>query len=174
MTLANELEMVQEVCRECGMVQWQAGVGRDERDRLWNGRHRLGEIIFGVDPNYLITDVAVPISQYPVIASYTNDLMAEMGLRGALFGHAGDGNVHTVVFAPTTDAAGLARVQEFNDQVVQKAISLDGTCTGEHGVGIGKQKYMVHEHGEGAIEVMRLLKRTLDPNDILNPGKVIG
>jgi D-lactate dehydrogenase (cytochrome) len=174
MTLATELEMVQAVCQDCGMTQWQAGVGRDERDRLWNGRHRLGEIIFGVDPNYLITDVAVPISQYPVIASYTNDLMAEMGLRGALFGHAGDGNVHTVVFAPTTDAAGLARVQEFNDQVVQKAISLDGTCTGEHGVGIGKQKYMVHEHGEGAIEVMRLLKHTLDPNDILNPGKVIG
>jgi D-lactate dehydrogenase (cytochrome) len=100
--------------------------------------------------------------------------MGEMVLMGALFGHAGDGNVHTIVYAPSADQAGFDRVQQFNDQVVQKAISLDGTCTGEHGVGIGKKKYMVHEHGEGAIEVMRLLKRTLDPKGILNPGKVIG
>jgi D-lactate dehydrogenase (cytochrome) len=176
MTLTAELQIVQEICQECGLTHWQAGVGRDERDRLWNGRHHLGEILFRAHPGYiyLITDVAVPISQYPNLASYTSDLMGEMGLMGALFGHAGDGNVHTIVYAPSADQAGFDRVQQFNDQVVQKAISLDGTCTGEHGVGIGKKKYMVHEHGEGAIEVMRLLKRTLDPKGILNPGKVIG
>lgn len=175
-TLTAELEMVQEICRECGMTHWQAGVGRDERDRLWNGRHHLGEILFRAHPGYmyLITDVSVPISQYPVLASYTSDLIGEMGLMGALFGHAGDGNVHTVVFAPAEEADKRANLQQFNDWVVQKAISLEGTCTGEHGVGIGKQKYMVHEHGEGAMEVMRLLKRTLDPQGILNPGKVIG
>jgi D-lactate dehydrogenase (cytochrome) len=175
-TLTAELAMVQEICQESSMTHWQAGVGRDERDRLWNGRHHLGEILFRAHPShiYLITDVSVPISQYPVLASYTSDLMNDMGLMGALFGHAGDGNVHTVAFAPAADSDLRANLQKFNDKVVQKALSLEGTCTGEHGVGIGKQKYMVHEHGEGAIEVMRLLKRTLDPHDILNPGKVIG
>ena len=172
-TLTAELQMVQEICQECGLTHWQAGVGRDERDRLWNGRHRLGEILFRVAPNYLITDVSVPISQYPTLASYTSDLMAEMELTGALFGHAGDGNIHTVVYPPSAGAAGFEHTQQFNDLVVHKAISLDGTCTGEHGVGLGKKKYMVHEHGEGAIEVMRLLKQTLDPKGILNPGKVV-
>ena len=175
-TLTAELEMVQEICGECGMIYWQAGVGRDERDQLWNGRHHLGEILFRAHPGYmyLITDVAVPISHYPPLASYTSDLMNEMGLMGALFGHAGDGNVHTVVFAPAEETDKQASLQHFNDQVVQKALSLEGTCTGEHGVGIGKQKYMVYEHGEGAVEVMRLLKHTLDPKGILNPGKVVG
>ena len=174
-TLTAELQMVQTICQECGMTHWQAGVGREERDRLWNGRHHLGEILFRAHPGYkyLITDVSVPISQYPILASYTSDLMGEMGLMGALFGHAGDGNVHTVVFAPVEEAEKMDDLQNFNDQVVQKAISLEGTCTGEHGVGLGKQKYMVHEHGEAAIEIMRLLKHTLDPQGILNPGKVI-
>ena len=176
LTQTAELQMVQEICQECGLTHWQAGVGRDERDRLWNGRHHLGEILFRAHPGYtyLITDVSVPISHYPPLASYTTDLMNEMGLIGALFGHAGDGNVHTVVFAPAEETDKKATLQHFNDQVVQKALSLEGTCTGEHGVGIGKQKYMVHEHGEAAIELMRLIKHTLDPKEILNPGKVIG
>jgi D-lactate dehydrogenase (cytochrome) len=176
MTLAAELELVQEICTDCGLTHWQAGVGREERDRLWNGRHHLGEILFRTHPDhiYLITDVAVPISHYPPLASYTSDLMNQMGLMGALFGHAGDGNVHTVVFAPADETDRQTTLQHFNDRVVQKAISLEGTCTGEHGVGIGKQKYMVYEHGEGAVELMRLLKHTLDPKGILNPGKVIG
>lgn len=175
-TLTAELQLVQEICAETGMTHWQAGVGRDERDRLWNGRHRLGEILLRAHPNhqYLITDVSVPISQYPTLANYTSNLMAEMKLAGALFGHAGDGNIHTVVFAPLEEAAKVSSLQQFNDLVVQKAIALDGTCTGEHGVGIGKQKYMVHEHGEAALSLMRSLKHTLDPRGILNPGKVIG
>ena len=85
----------------------------------------------------------------------------------------GDGNLHTVNFALKADVDQQARLQEFNDRVVQKAIALDGTGTGEHGVGIGKQKYMVYEHGEAAVETMRQIKQLFDPNDILNPGKVV-
>ena len=150
-------------------------MGRAERDRLWEGRHALGEILFSIYPDsiYLITDVAVPISAYPALAAYANGLYDELGLHGALFGHAGDGNLHTVNFASKHDAAQQARLQEFNDRVVQKAIALDGTCTGEHGVGIGKQQYLVHEHGAAAVEVMRQVKRLFDPHGILNPGKVV-
>ena len=175
-TLQTELALVEEICAESGQVRFEAGVGRDERNRLWNGRHQLGEILFRIYPEhtYLITDVSVPISNYPTLASYTHDIMQEMGILGALFGHAGDGNLHTVVFAPEEDPSARSQLQQFNDHVVQKAIALDGTCTGEHGVGIGKQKYMVQEHGEATIDTMRLIKNALDPYGILNPGKVLG
>lgn len=171
-----ELALVREVCQECGAVRFEAGVGREERDRLWEGRHGLGEVLFSAHPGsiYLITDVSVPISAYPTLAAYAHELFSELQVQGSLFGHAGDGNLHTVNFAPQDDPIQQAVLQEFNDRVVQKAIELDGTCTGEHGVGIGKQKYMVYEHGEGAIEVMRQVKALLDPHNILNPGKVVG
>ena len=171
-----ELELVKEICEDCGCTRFEAGVGRESRDRLWEGRHALGEILFSVypDSHYLITDVSVPISAYPELAAYANSLYGEMGVHGTLFGHAGDGNLHTVNFAPLDDDDQWAVLHDFNDRVVQKAIELDGTCTGEHGVGIGKQKYMVYEHGEGAIEVMKQVKTLFDPLNILNPGKVVG
>ena len=100
-------------------------------------------------------------------------MYAELDVHGTLFGHAGDGNLHTVNFAPLGDDGKWAVLHDFNDRVVQKAIELDGTCTGEHGVGIGKQKYMVHEHGEEAIDVMKQVKKLFDPLNILNPGKVV-
>ena len=96
-----------------------------------------------------------------------------MKLTGALFGHAGDGNLHTIIYAPEHDIAKQESLQDFNDFVVQKAISLHGTCTGEHGIGVGKQKYIIQEHGESAINTMRRFKQALDPKGILNPGKVI-
>lgn len=173
-TLQTELALVQEICTDGGAAHFSAGVGREERDRLWHGRHQLGEILFRAHPGerYLITDVAVPISHYPELAAYTADLMSRMGLQGALFGHAGDGNLHTVVFPPADNLA--IDLHSFNDWVVEKALRLDGTCTGEHGVGIGKQKYMVYEHGETAVGLMRQIKNLLDPHGILNPGKVLG
>ena len=174
-TISAELDIVRSVCDECGCIHFEAGVGRDERDRLWEGRHKLGEILFRIYPDsiYLITDVSVPISEYPVLAAYTYALFDELEVKGTLFGHAGDGNLHTVNFAPKNDPAKQALLHDFNDRVVQKAIELGGTCTGEHGVGIGKQKYMVYEHGESAIGVMKQIKMMFDPNNILNPGKVI-
>ncbi len=87
-----------------------------------------------------------------------------------MIGHAGDGNLH--VELPYQDSAGFERALLANDAIVHKAIALGGTCTGEHGVGIGKARFMADEHGE-ALDVMRSLKQTLDPHDILNPGKVL-
>ena len=173
--ISAELELVKELCNECGSTRFEAGVGRDERNRLWEGRHALGEILFRVHPDstYLLTDVSVPISKYPDLASYAKSLQHDLNMKGTLFGHAGDGNLHTVNFALKDDPEQYAVLEQFNDLVVQKAIEFGGTCTGEHGVGIGKQKYMVYEHGEGAIDVMRQLKSMFDPHNILNPGKVV-
>lgn len=175
-TLNAELEIVQATCQECGCTHYEAGVGRAARNRLWEGRHALGEILFRIHPDciYLITDVSVPISNYPILASYVKSVFDELTIQGTMFGHAGDGNLHTTTFAPKNDPAQQAKLQQCNDLVVKRAIELDGTCTGEHGVGIGKKKYMVYEHGEAAIGVMQQLKSLLDPQNIFNPGKVVG
>ena len=174
-SLSAEMELVEEICNDLGATRFEVGVGREERNRLWEGRHSLGEILFSVYPDstYLITDVSVPISNFPALAAYTNQLFADMDVKGALFGHAGDGSLHTVNFAPKDDPTEQQKLQAFNDHVVKRAIELDGTCTGEHGVGIGKKKYMVFEHGEGGVDAMRQIKQLFDPKNIFNPGKVI-
>jgi len=127
-TLAAELEIVQQVCQECSAMSFEAGVGRDERNRLWEGRHALGEVLFRAYPDstYLITDVSVPISEYPTLATYAKGLQQENQIIGTLFGHAGDGNLHTTNFAPKDDSEKWAVLQDFNDRVVQKAIELGG------------------------------------------------
>lgn len=174
-SLVAELELVKEICEDGGCTHFEAGAGREARDRLWEGRHALGEILFSLHPDsvYQNSDVAVPISAFPILAAYANQKLVEMNLKGTLFGHAGDGNLHATVFAKKDDLVEQAKLEEFNSYIVKKAIDLDGTCTGEHGVGIGKQKYMVYEHGEGGVEAMRQVKKLFDPKNIFNPGKVV-
>jgi D-lactate dehydrogenase (cytochrome) len=100
--------------------------------------------------------------------------MIEMDLRGLILGHAGDGNIHTALFFPAGDAEARDRAERINSHIVKRALELGGTSTGEHGVGLGKQQYMEQEHGPIAMGLMRDLKALLDPNGILNPGKVLG
>jgi D-lactate dehydrogenase (cytochrome) len=175
-TLAVEMELVKEICHESGCRTFTSGLGREARDRLWEARHRLGELLFRAYPEhgYLITDVAVPVSRYPELVADASAALRHLdGVRGFIFGHAGDGNMHTLVVFPNTVVEYERVEREFNDRVVEKAIALGGTCTGEHGVGIGKRKYMRLEHGEAAMNVMRRLKEFFDPHGILNPGKVV-
>jgi D-lactate dehydrogenase (cytochrome) len=109
-----------------------------------------------------------------MLVSYASDLMAELGFSGSIVSHAGDGNMHTGIYFPPDDDARRASAHEYNDRLVKRAIELDGTSTGEHGVGLGKQKYMALEHGAGALNVMRQIKQVLDPEGVLNPGKILG
>jgi D-lactate dehydrogenase (cytochrome) len=172
--LREELKLAEEICRDCACSQFQAGLGRDAHNKLWEVRHHTFEIMVRHHPGqqFLVTDVAVPISRYPELVAFAADAMDRLGLPGGLVGHAGDGNLHTVNFFDENEED-RARVAQLNDELVSKALSLGGTCTGEHGVGIGKRKYMVREHGEAAVELMRQIKVLLDPNGILNPGKVV-
>jgi len=175
-TLATELELVHDVCRESGCLTFTPGLGRAARNRLWDARHEVAEVLIRVHPGqgYLITDAAVPISQYPVLVADTAEALRELdGIEGFLVGHAGDGNMHAIVFFDNTPGD-FERVQRsFNDRIVAKAITLGGTCTGEHGIGIGKQKFLRQELGESSVALMQRLKALLDPNGILNPGKVL-
>jgi D-lactate dehydrogenase (cytochrome) len=174
--LEAELAMVQEICTAHGCLAFRPGLGWDARNQLWQARHQLGELLPRTHPGraFLITDVAVPISQYPALVAHaTKTLQGLSGVDGYIFGHAGDGNMHSIIFF-ADEADQYARVLAgFNDSVVARALELEGTCSGEHGVGIGKQKYLPQEVGPGALAVMRQIKQVLDPAGIMNPGKVI-
>ncbi|MEM7336146.1 MAG: FAD-linked oxidase C-terminal domain-containing protein, partial [Chloroflexota bacterium] len=110
---------------------------------------------------------------FPQLVAYCQEQIHEYGFDGRIIGHAGDGNMHCGLHFMPTDEAKKARAVALGKKMVHKALELEGTCTGEHGIGIGKQKYMAQEHGEEALHVMRTIKQALDPQNILNPGKVL-
>lgn len=173
--LQEKLAAVQQICQENGGYDFRAGLGREQRNILWDARHRLFEIHKRYFPGqrYLIADVAVPISRYPALIGRAGELRTELGVTASIISHAGDGNVHLTMFFPPNDPEAEARAQQLNAAVVAYALELDGTITGEHGVGIGKRKFMEKEHGAAGIQVMRQIKAMLDPKGILNPGKVL-
>lgn len=165
------LDMVKEICDELGAVNFRATMDPTERRKLWHARHHSYEILVRTNPGkkFFIGDVAVPISAYPELIAYIEQVKAQDNVDAAMLGHAGDGNIHVEI--AFDDEASYQRALRMNGLVVQKALELGGTATGEHGVGIGKQRYMAKEHG-AALDVMRSIKQTLDPNGILNPGKI--
>ncbi len=119
------------------------------------------------------TDVCVPISRLAECVVATQRDIAEMGLMAPIVGHVGDGNFHVCVMVDMNDQDEIERARKFHERLVERAIAMDGTCTGEHGVGQGKIKYLAAEHGKAALDVMRAIKRALDPKNILNPGKIL-
>jgi D-lactate dehydrogenase (cytochrome) len=172
--LQADVGVVEELCRAHGALTFDAGVGPDERTRLWDARHKAYRTIREAHPGWgiLIADAAVPRSLYPDLAATARDVLTRRRLTGYIFGHAGDGNLHCLLLGPLGDEAVWASIREANAEIVEAALALGGTATGEHGVGIGKRRFLAREHGP-ALELMRLLKATLDPKGILNPGKVL-
>jgi D-lactate dehydrogenase (cytochrome) len=171
--LQEELKLVEEICWENDCTRFQAGFGHDARRQLWHARHSAYEVLVRTHPgvSFLTIDVAVPISQFPVLVNRAQALIEAQGLIAYAVGHAGDGNVHFVPAYAADDPASLERAQAFNAALVDYALELGGTATGEHGVGLGKRKFMAAEHGE-SLAVMRQIKQALDPYGILNPGKI--
>ncbi|UCG26257.1 MAG: FAD-binding protein, partial [Chloroflexota bacterium] len=167
----HDLEIVRAVCQELGATSFRATTDPAERNKMWAARHHFYETQVRVFAGYdwQLVDVAVPISAYPQLIAHASQELRSRDVYGFIIAHAGDGNLH--VSMPYNDEETAKRAHEVNDSVVYKAIELGGTSTGEHGVGIGKAKYMEREHG-AAIDVMRSLKMALDPNGILNPGKI--
>jgi len=142
---------------------------------LWQARKDLAFAIRSYDPDLTALtpgDVTVPIGEYPTIVREVKDLAGEHDLLIPCFGHAGDGNLHYSVLVDESDPDEVERGKRVSGEIVQKALDLSGTSTGEHGIGTGKREYLVAEHGEATVEAMRRIKRALDPNDTLNPGKI--
>lgn len=170
-TLETGLEAVREICAEMGVIDFRATTDPGERKRIWHARHHSYEIMVRSHPDqqFFIMDVAVPISAYPELIAFVGEVTRRDGATAYMIGHAGDGNVH--VEFPYASPESFERSMRLNGEIVMKALALGGTATGEHGVGIGKAKYMPYEHG-AALDVMRVIKDSLDPNGILNPGKI--
>ena len=170
-TAELDLALVQEICTDLGAIRFHATTDTAERQKMWNVRHHMFETLVRVyaGHRWQLMDIAVPISTYPQLVAHVRQTIQNQKLIGFMIGHAGDGNLHVTI--PYQDEATRQRASQANDEVVLQAIGLGGTSTGEHGVGIGKAKFMVQEHGT-AVDVMRSLKQTLDPHNILNPGKI--
>jgi len=172
--LADAMEMAEAICRQEECHEFRPGLDRAERDRLLEARHSLGEMIPRAHPGEqrIVIDVAVPISAYPEIIAYARQEAGRIASATAyIFGHAGDGNIHLVVGAKRDDAAAWQSIDLLNQAMVTKALDMGGTATGEHGVGLGKRKFMPAEHGL-SLAWMRKIKDLFDPNGILNPGKM--
>jgi len=172
-SLQETAAMARELCSDCGATGFKYGVAEEDRKELWRARHEAWETIHRAHPKKetLIVDAAVPISQYPSMVVYSQQRVDESGAIGYVFGHAGDGNLHVVLVGDPKDAREWSQLETINHAIVEKAISLGGTCTGEHGVGIGKRKFMQLEHG-GSYELMRRIKDLIDPKGLMNPGKI--
>ena len=172
--LESQYEMVEAVLREHGALRIDKGIGADERARLWEVRHGALESIKRNHPGRLVllVDTCVPISRYAEMVDKAKEAVEREGVTGFFWGHAGDGNLHLGLLFDPSDAAGKEAVQRVNRAVVEHSIAVGGTCTGEHGVGIGKLPFVEAEHGR-ALEYMRRIKQALDPKGILNPGKML-
>lgn len=171
--LSEIMEMAQTICEDDGCRTFRSGLGADERNRIFEARHELGEIISTEHPDcgILIVDVAVPLTAFEVILDETYARIHEAGIKGYAFSHAGDGNLHINLAGRKGHAEDWKRVDSVSASLVSSAISAGGTATGEHGVGIGKQKFMQKEHGD-SMQWMKKIKALFDPNGILNPGKI--
>ncbi|MBK7768835.1 MAG: FAD-binding protein [Sulfuritalea sp.] len=171
----EQAETVQGIASEHGAQDFEWATRPEDRSRLWQARHDAYYAGLGLRPGCrtLTTDVCVPISRLADCIAETYLDLEATGLTAPLVGHVGDGNFHLLLLVDPDDDEELARAKGFASRLAQRAIGMDGTCTGEHGIGIGKQGYMALEHGDVAIDLMRALKRAIDPDNIFNPGKIL-
>jgi D-lactate dehydrogenase (cytochrome) len=155
-----------------GPFRWTANA--EERTKMWQARHDAYWACIGLRPGAkaFATDVCVPISRLAECVTETQRDIAENKLVAPIVGHVGDGNFHVSVLLDMDDPAEVASAKAFNARLIERALAMEGTCTGEHGVGQGKMKYLMAEHGP-ALGVMRSLKHALDPDDLMNPGKIV-
>jgi D-lactate dehydrogenase (cytochrome) len=173
--VAEQARSVREIAAGHKGMDFEWAERPEDRTRLWQARHDAYYACLALRPGArsLTTDVCVPISRLAdCIAETVADIEAS-SLVAPLLGHVGDGNFHLLLLADPDSAEEIERARAFSQRLVERAIGMEGTCTGEHGVGRGKRQYLALEHGGDALDVMRAIKRTLDPDDILNPGKIL-
>lgn len=172
--VAEQAEAFGMLAEEYGGTGYAATTTTEERNKLWQARHDAYWAMLALRPGCkaVATDVCVPISKLAEAVTAAEAKATELGLSAPVVGHAGDGNFHASVLIDMQDADEVARAESFVSWLNDMAIAMDGTCTGEHGIGQGKRPYLVKELG-GAVDVMGAIKRALDPDNIMNPGKIL-
>jgi D-lactate dehydrogenase (cytochrome) len=173
--VAEQSERFGEIAREFGGGPFEWTTRPEDRTRLWEARHNaaLSCVLLRPGSRVMATDVCVPLSRLAECVVETQRDIAATGLPGPIVGHVGDGNFHVALLVDVDDPDEIRATERFNERLVERALAMDGTCTGEHGVGQGKMKYLLAEHGAPALAAMRAIKQALDPNGIMNPGKVV-
>ena len=166
-------EHAEELAAGCNGQGFRWATDPAERNKLWQARHDAYWAALALRPGHqgIVTDAIVPISRLSEAILGAQQDIAASGLTAPIVGHVGDGNFHTVILVPQ-EPDGLARAWELDRKIVARALALGGSCSGEHGVGIGKREFLEQEHGVEALAVMRSLKTALDPKGILTPGKI--
>jgi D-lactate dehydrogenase (cytochrome) len=173
--VAEQAETVKDIAQDFGGTDFQWATTAEARNQLWQARHDAFYAALALRPGAkaIVTDVCVPISRLAECVSSVKREVETAGLLAPIVGHVGDGNFHLTFLVDLDDADEVARAKQASRRMVEQALALGGTCTGEHGVGLGKMAYLAAEHGEPAVNVMRAIKRALDPDDIMNPGKIV-
>jgi D-lactate dehydrogenase (cytochrome) len=172
--VAEQVESVKAIAGEQGGDDFRWATTSEERSKLWQARHDAYYAALALRPGSKgwPTDVCVPISRLAECIAETKRDLAESSIPSALAGHVGDGNFHLIFMIDPQSPQEISEASRLNDRMVSRALAMEGTCTGEHGIGYGKMDFLISEHGE-AISVMRSIKLALDPNHIMNPGKII-
>jgi D-lactate dehydrogenase (cytochrome) len=170
----EQIRAVEEIAREQGAQEFQWAASLEDRATLWQARHNAYYATVASRPGARAwtTDICVPISHLAECILETQADLREADVVAPLVGHAGDGNFHLIFMLDPHDPKEFATISTLNERMVERALRFGGTCSGEHGVGVGKLKYLSQEHG-ASLDVMRAIKRALDPHNLMNPGKLI-
>jgi D-lactate dehydrogenase (cytochrome) len=174
-SVAEQSQRFGEIAQEFGGGAFEWTTRSEDRSRLWQARHDAYWAARGLRPETeaLASDVCVPISRLAECVRETQRDVAEEGLVAPILGHVGDGNFHLALLVDMRDEREIARAKRLLTRLVERSLAMGGTCTGEHGIGQGKMEYMLAEHGTAALAAMRAIKRALDPQNIMNPGKIV-
>ena len=173
-SVAEQAEMVGAISDEYSGSEFQWATRTEERNKLWQARHDAYFAALALKPSTkgIATDVCVPISKLAECIADTQRDIEETGIPAPIVGHVGDGNFHLVMLVDRDSDEEMTRAKDMIGRLNHRAIAMGGTCTGEHGVGVGKMDYLTAEHGD-AVSVMRSIKKALDPDNIMNPGKIL-
>ncbi|MBU1041492.1 MAG: FAD-binding protein [Proteobacteria bacterium] len=172
--VADEAEKVEAICKQLGAVRIQVAKDAEERNKVWEARRAALSALARVSPTTVLEDATVPRSKIPAMMHALEGIADKFKLTIGTFGHAGDGNLHPTILTDRRNTEEWHRVEAAIDEIFDVALSLGGTLSGEHGIGLAKSKYMEKETSRATILYSRRLKKALDPKGILNPGKIIG
>ena len=174
-SVAEQSQRFGDIAGELGGGPFEWATRQEDRTRLWDARHNAAMANFSLrkGAQMIATDICVPISRLAECVIETQRDIETSRLVAPIVGHVGDGNFHLTLLIDMDDADEVKRAKGLNERLVERALAMEGTCTGEHGVGQGKMKYLLAEHGPEALAAMSAIKRVLDPHNIMNPGKII-
>lgn len=170
----EDAEKVEAICKEMGATAIRVAADDAEREKVWSARRAALSALAKLKPSLVLEDATVPRSKIPEMVKAMQDIAKQYDVPIGTFGHAGDGNLHPTILTDKRNKAEWERVEKAIDAIFDKALSLGGTLSGEHGTGIAKSCYLEKETSQATIVLSRRMKAALDPNNILNPGKIIG